>query len=499
MRLLAALAAHSHICTTQRYIDVKAEQLASAVELLLPSSYHMRMHTEQRTRPTRPAPNPELRAFHEGKTFLASGFNRAGLLTLSDADFDRYHGFIQWAFPTPEQSYHNFSAPLLDHASAVWMAQDLATIEFLEAMTERFLVFLKNTNAWRAKHHHTHLRITRVLNSLRILHSYELATWFHHQVQHLAGDHYQLMTKAHEYWDRQINPVHDRIAGAMVGLAIGDALGAPVEFLDRGSFAEVTGYRDGGRFNLPAGAWTDDTAMALCLADSIIENRGFDPRDLLERFCSWAEHGTNSSTGVAVGIGQNTLRSLGEFRRSGNLKATAFGNKSDGNGSIMRLAPIVCFAYGSFDDSMALAEQQSHTTHASPIAAECCRFLAGLMQQLLVGKPYDDAKANVLAVGWSPELTKLVAEPLTGRPVDAVPSDGFAPHTLAAAMWSVENSNCFADAVLLAVNLGHDADTTAAVTGQLAGARYGYNYIDPHLKLELIDEARIYVSSQLLR
>ena len=106
----------------------------------------------------------------------------------------------------------------------------------------------------------------------------------------------------------------------------------------------MTSYRSGGRFNLPAGAWTDDTAMALCLAQSLIEKKKLDNEDLLNRFCDWAENGTNTSTGIAVGIGQNTLRVLGDFRRNGYLEALPFGAKNDGNGSLMRLASVSCFA-----------------------------------------------------------------------------------------------------------------------------------------------------------
>ena len=150
-----------------------------------------------------------------------------------------------------------------------------------------------------------------------------------------------------------------------MGLAMGDALGAPVEFSPRGTFAPVTAYRSGGRFKLPAGAWTDDTAMSLCLAESLIKNDGLNVTDLLDTFCDWAETGSNTSTGIAVGIGQNTLRVLGDYRRNGYLKALRFGAKNDGNGSLMRLAPVACYACPDIDKSRVLASQQSRATHAS--------------------------------------------------------------------------------------------------------------------------------------
>ncbi|WP_300984174.1 ADP-ribosylglycohydrolase family protein, partial [Roseicyclus sp.] len=181
--------------------------------------------------------------FHQGRMLLASGHRRADLLTLTDADFERHHGFIQWAFPTPEKSYNNFSAPLLDLGTAIWLAEDGESIDFLERMTVRFLQFLRDNNHWRSSYNHNHLRITRVMNSLRILHSWDLAQWFHEQVINLAGDSYEQMTRPRLFWEAQSSSLHDRIAGSVVGLAIGDALGAPVEFTPRGQFSFVEGYQ----------------------------------------------------------------------------------------------------------------------------------------------------------------------------------------------------------------------------------------------------------------
>ena len=153
-----------------------------------------------------------------------------------------------------------------------------------------------------------------------------------------AGDAEQTMPKAYSIWEQKLSKIHDLSAGSFVGLAIGDALGAPVEFCGRGTFPKVTEYRSGGKFDLPAGAWTDDTAMSLCLAQSLVTKEGFDAKDLLERFSKWLEFGENTSTGISVGVGQNTLRTLGAFRRNGTLAAEKIGSKNDGNGSLMRLS-----------------------------------------------------------------------------------------------------------------------------------------------------------------
>jgi ADP-ribosylglycohydrolase len=440
----------------------------------------------------------KLQDFHMERTLLSSGHRRADLLKLTDTEFERHHGFIQWAFPTPEKSYNNFSAPLLDLGTAIWLSEDAESTNFLEQMTVRFLQFLKNNDQWRASYNHNHLRITRVIHSLRILHSFELALWFHEQVINLAGDSYELMERPRAYWDAQSSVLHDKIAGSMLGLAIGDALGAPVEFTPRGGFPFVEGYQEGGRFHLPSGAWTDDTAMALCLADSLIHNDGFDAEDLLQRFCTWAEHGENSSTGISVGIGQNTLRALGDFKRTGRLEAEAFGAKNDGNGSLMRLSPAVCFASLHLETAMELAAAQSRATHASRIAEECCRFTAALAFKILNGDDYHAAKDTTLALGWSETLTDAIGFPVSGVDDALIPSGGYVLDSLRASLWCVENTNSFENAVLLAVNLGDDADTTAAITGQIAGAMYGYSAVPQSLKLGLVGERRVYVTSQFL-
>lgn len=443
-------------------------------------------------------PNLRLKNFHKERTLLSSGHRRADLLNLTDAEFERHHGFIQWAFPTPEESYNNFSAPLLDLGTAIWLSEDAETISFLERMAVRFLQFLKDNSRWKVDYDHNHLRISRIIHSLRILHSFELAQWFHQQVIDLAGDSYELMTRPRLYWDSQSSALHDKIAGSLLGLSIGDALGAPVEFMLREEIQFFEDYQEGGRFNLPAGAWTDDTAMALCLADSLIHCDGFDADDLLRRFCNWAEHGDNSSTGVSVGIGQNTLRALGEYRRTGRLEAEAFGAKNDGNGSLMRLSPAVCFASNSLETAMDLAARQSRTTHASPIAEECSRFTAALIFKLLNGEDYGSAKFGTFSLGWSEPLTEAVASPLYGIDDALIPSGGYVLDSLRASLWCIENTNSLKNAVLLAVNLGDDSDTTAAITGQIAGALYGYTTVPQELKKGLVGERRLYVTSQFL-
>jgi ADP-ribosyl-[dinitrogen reductase] hydrolase len=265
----------------------------------------------------------------------------------------------------------------------------------------------------------------------------------------------------------------DRALGALVGLAVGDALGAPVEFHRRDTFEPVSELRSGGNFNLPAGAWTDDTAMALCLGDSLIEHPEIDAKDLLERFCRWASDGENTSTGVCVGIGQNTLRVLGNFHRTGELLAPETRQKSDGNGAAMRLAPVAIRHWNNPVEVRRTADFQSRTTHYSEISAGACEYLAAMLAALIEGSPWARSLRVTKNSSWPEDVQLIVNEDWSARSRDSIRSSGFVVHTLEAALWAVDTTSSFEDALIKAVNLGDDADSVGAVTGQLAGARYG--------------------------
>jgi len=290
------------------------------------------------------------------------------------------------------------------------------------------------------------------------------------------------------------NPtIADRAVGALVGLAVGDALGAPVEFCRRNTFEPVTDMRAGGYFKLPAGAWTDDTAMALCLGESLIAHPHFDQKDLLDRFCLWAGEGVNTSTGVCVGIGQNTLRVLGNYHRTGALLAPETRQKSDGNGAVMRLAPVAVRHWRNSIEAIRIAALQSRATHYSELSAGASEALALILSDLISGVAWEDAVRPAPAEHWPEGIRAIFAQNWQQRDRDSISSTGFVVHTLEAAMWAVDTTSSFAAALLKAVNLGDDADSVGAVAGQLAGARYGVsgiprNWLDVLVQHERIEE-----------
>ncbi len=296
----------------------------------------------------------------------------------------------------------------------------------------------------------------------------------------------------------------NRQIGCMLGLAIGDAMGAPVEFQKRGSFVPVTEYRSGGKFRLNAGEWTDDTAMALCLAQSLIDSNGFDPIDQMDKYLRWIDTGYMSCTGKMVGLGKTCWRSLVRYRRMGEPYTDIKHEKFSGNGSLMRLAPICIYYSGNLDQAVYYAALSSKTTHGSPIAVDCCRYFAYIVMHLLNGVDKD----MIFSDKFISRLYRYFDEPLhrelnfiikgdfTTKIEDEVHSSGYVIHSLEASLWSFYHTDTFEKAILKSVNLGDDADTVGAITGQLVGAFYGVDgildeWISGLSKLDLIEDILI--------
>lgn len=279
--------------------------------------------------------------------------------------------------------------------------------------------------------------------------------------------------------------VQDAALGAIVGLAIGDALGAPVEFLKPGSFPPITGYREGGILNLPAGCWTEDTALALCLADSLIACGEMDPIDQLRRYVRYWREGYLAPTGICLDIGTTTRRSLEAFLRAGASEAPPVAGLIPGNGSLVRVAPVPIFFAGDPVRAVDEAAVMCRTTHAAPESVDACRYFAGLLSGAILGAPV----STLASAMYEPEdgcwenarLCPPIAEVASGsyltREPPVVRAGGGALQCLEAALWAFARGKSFAEVVLAAVNLGDDADTVGAVAGQLAGACYGLSGI----------------------
>lgn len=265
----------------------------------------------------------------------------------------------------------------------------------------------------------------------------------------------------------------DRYRGSLLGLACGDAVGTTVEFMPRGTFTPLTDMVGGGPFNLKPGQWTDDTSMALCLAESLVRKGGFDAADQMGRYLNWWKWGYLSSTGDCFDIGMTVRSALVAFEAHGDPFAGSTDPFSAGNGSMMRLAPIVLFYFPDLQRVDDFSRQSSRTTHGAQEAIECCVVLARAISNALNGA----TKAQLLSVACTglstPKVVAIAQGAYSNKTREQITGNGYAVTSLEAALWCVLHTDNFADAVLAAANLGDDADTTAAIVGQLAGAHYG--------------------------
>lgn len=273
--------------------------------------------------------------------------------------------------------------------------------------------------------------------------------------------------------------IRDRYRGALLGLACGDAVGTTVEFSPRGSFTPLTDMVGGGPFGLKAGQWTDDTSMAMCLAESLVRCGGFDARDQMNRYVNWYQHGYWSSTGTCFDIGNATRGALNNYLTTGEPLAGNDDPGSAGNGSIMRLAPVV-LRYQDAPDMLEMAVLSSLTTHAAAECLDACRLFATVLARALDGQSKEEV-LNLGTVSVCSEGLRGIAEgSYLSKSRDQIQGTGYVVHSLEAALWCFATTHTFADAVLAAANLGDDADTTAAVVGQVAGAFYGASGLPAH-------------------
>ncbi len=273
----------------------------------------------------------------------------------------------------------------------------------------------------------------------------------------------------------------DRFRGCLLGLAAGDALGTTLEFRAPGTFRPIEDMTGGGPFRLRPGQWTDDTSMALCLAASLIETGGFDPEDQMRRYVRWRDEGYMSATGTCFDIGNTVSDALRRFDATSDPYAGSTDRWSAGNGSLMRLAPVPMLYVANAEEALARCADSSRTTHGAEEAVDACRYFGGL----LVGALNGADKATLLSDGYSPvEGLWQRGEPAGGvaavaygsfkaRQPPEIKGSGYVVESLEAALWAFHNSGDFREGALKAANLGDDADTTAAIYGQIAGAHYG--------------------------
>lgn len=284
------------------------------------------------------------------------------------------------------------------------------------------------------------------------------------------------------------------VKGALLGLAIGDALGVPVEFQSRDLLTRfpVTGMREFGTHGQPAGTWSDDSSLTFCLAETLV--KGYDLQDLANRFVNWRNYGYWTAHGRVFDVGNTTDTAI--YKLSQGVPPTTAGDDDEGcngNGSLMRILPLL-FYTRDFDihDRYLHAKDVSSLTHRHIRSIVCCFIYLEVALNILKGEQPVAAYLNaisevnkyfkekhLLAQKELDILAPILSGSLVEKPISEINGTGYVVHTLEAAIWIMIHTKSYSEAVLTAVNLGNDTDTTAAVAGGLAGMHYGWEEIPP--------------------
>lgn len=249
-----------------------------------------------------------------------------------------------------------------------------------------------------------------------------------------------------------------RFVGALLGLALGDAVAAATQFRRPGRFAPVGDLLGGGPFDLPRGSWSDDTAMALCLAESLLECGGFDGRDQVERYTRWQQHGHLSSTGQCVGITAGTARALARARWRRQVFSGSHDPEALNPETLSRVPPVVMYFFANGQQAQDHAAEAARTTCQAPAVLAACSSFARALHVALAGQPRE---AIVASAPTAQAAGLACAE-----------AGATAPEALGAALEVFGRTRNFRDAVLGAANLGGNSDVIASVAGALAGAHY---------------------------
>ena len=287
-------------------------------------------------------------------------------------------------------------------------------------------------------------------------------------------------TKAPEVMDAA-RTLRERFQGALVGLAVGDALAAHTQFRKPGSFAAIGDLLGGGPFDLPRGAWSDDTAMALLLAESLLERDGFDAHDQVQRYVRWQREGYGSATGQCVGISANVARSLATAQYKRQPFAGSHDPAQFDKDPLSRIAPVAMYYFADISTAVSKAAESARVTAQAPVVLDCVRLMTAMVHLALSGRD----KAAVLkpprdlwdTVTTRPEVRALADGAYAHRMPPDITGGGGIFQALEAALWAFHRAETFREGALLAANLGRDSDVVASAYGQIAGAYHGVSAI----------------------
>jgi len=291
------------------------------------------------------------------------------------------------------------------------------------------------------------------------------------------------------------NVVH----GALFGVAVGDALGVPAEFTSRErlKLQPVTDYIGYKSHNQPHGTFSDDSSLTFCLAETLCH--GYDLNELGKRFVLWREQNYWTAGGEVFDIGMTTQRAIDRLKRGSKpTVAGDFDEENNGNGSLMRIMPLLFYIRNfNIEERYAITKDVSSVTHGHIRSVIACFYYLEFALELLKGSDKQTAYKNTAKKVYDFIVNKqiiqrevdlfapLLKNDISKESIDNIPSFGYVMNTLKAAMYCFLTTENYAEATLMAVNLGNDSDTTAAVTGGLAGLYYGFDAIPEKWRNEL--------------
>ena len=290
-----------------------------------------------------------------------------------------------------------------------------------------------------------------------------------------------------------------KVKDSVLGFAIGDAMGVPVEFKKREELIEkpVTTMLEGGVHKMPKGVWSDDTSLVLATMDSMIKSQGIDYKDMADRFCMFMEKGEYTATGKVFDIGDTIRKALNRYLYEipDPLKCGGKGLYDNGNGSLMRMLPIALYAhYNNLTDKevFSLVKNTSSITHANDVSILGCFIYVLYVMFILNGKDkfasYNMIKYYDYTIFFDEDTiefyNRLLKTNIAKIRIEDLKSEGYIVYTLETVLWVVLNCESFAESIVGAINLGGDTDTIGALTGSITGILYKTDMIPENWTLE---------------
>ena len=287
-----------------------------------------------------------------------------------------------------------------------------------------------------------------------------------------------------------MNRHHNQYLGAIIGHAVGDAMGIPTEFSKREELLKnpVLEMIDSPDLGLPAGSWSDDTAMEIATIDSFIHKKYFDYKDIMDRWVKWINESEYTSTGVTFDIGRTCLKAIKKYcNGSAPLQCGSTSINENGNGSLMRILPVALYAYTRNLDDISiqrLTDEMSSLTHAHEVSRLGCYIYVQFVICLLKEYEKEDAYRYVQDLDYSSYnvnsinlYTRILDGQIEGQILDDIKSTGYIVDTLECVLWIFMNARNYKEAIIASTNIGGDTDTIGAIVGSMAGIYYGIDSI----------------------